>query len=193
MARKITITAATGKRILTKGKILTENIEVIPALEDGTASANGTYRPSESKAGFKSFTVSVPATEPILQEKTVTANGEYSALEDSADGYSKVTVAIPVYGGEYVSLGIKLISFTIDGTTYYSPEGWTWEEWIADTTYNTGGYYSNSHWIVCGIDGGGGRYSVYLNEALQMDYYEITDNATYIHGTYISGTGGGAN
>ena len=34
---------------------------------------------------------------------------------------------------------VSLISFTIDGNTYYSPEGWTWYEWAADTTYNTDG------------------------------------------------------
>jgi hypothetical protein len=36
---------------------------------------------------------------------------------------------------------VALISFTISGTTYYSPEGWTWEKWVADTTYNTAGAY----------------------------------------------------
>lgn len=34
-----------------------------------------------------------------LIAKTVTANGTYNASADGADGYSKVTVAIPVYDG----------------------------------------------------------------------------------------------
>lgn len=37
--------------------------------------------------------------EPDLIEKTVNANGTYNATDDDADGYSKVTVAIPVYDG----------------------------------------------------------------------------------------------
>lgn len=35
------------------------------------------------------------APAPVLIEKTVTANGTYSAEEDSADGYSKVTANVP--------------------------------------------------------------------------------------------------
>ena len=43
-----------------------------------------------------------PAPEPVLIEKTITANGTYTAEDDSADGYSSVTVnvtppVIPTY------------------------------------------------------------------------------------------------
>lgn len=37
-----------------------------------------------------------------LIEKTITQNGTYSASADSADGYSKVTVAIPTYDGTVI-------------------------------------------------------------------------------------------
>ena len=37
-----------------------------------------------------------PGPAPVLVEKTVTANGAYSALDDNADGYSKVTADIRV-------------------------------------------------------------------------------------------------
>ena len=53
---------------------------------------------------------------------------------------------LPVYGGEYVSLGIKLISFTIDGTTYQAVEGMTWADWVADANYNTGGFNFTGDW-----------------------------------------------
>ena len=53
---------------------------------------------------------------------------------------------LPVYNGEYVSLGIKLISFTIDGTTYQAVEGMTWADWVADANYNTGGFNFVGGW-----------------------------------------------
>lgn len=37
---------------------------------------------------------SSPAPEPVLVEKTVTANGIYAAKDDNADGYSAVTVDV---------------------------------------------------------------------------------------------------
>lgn len=39
---------------------------------------------------------------PDLIEKTVNANGTYTATDDNADGYSKVTVAIPTYDGTVI-------------------------------------------------------------------------------------------
>lgn len=44
---------------------------------------------------------------------------------------------LPTYNGEYISLGIKLISFTIDGATYQAVEGMSWKDWVADAKYNT--------------------------------------------------------
>ena len=40
--------------------------------------------------------------EASLITKTITSNGIYSASDDSADGYSEVTVSIPEYVGSYV-------------------------------------------------------------------------------------------
>lgn len=39
--------------------------------------------------------------------------------------------------------GNKLITFTIDGTTYQAIDGMTWEEWV-NSTYNTKGYVANT-------------------------------------------------
>ena len=37
--------------------------------------------------------------------------------------------------------GNKLITFTIDGTTYQAIKGMTWGEWV-NSEYNTGGFYA---------------------------------------------------
>lgn len=54
---------------------------------------------------------SAPA--PILIEKTITVNGTYSAVDDSADGYSEVTVAVPelpvIFVKSIKSLGNSII------------------------------------------------------------------------------------
>ena len=38
----------------------------------------------------------------VLTTKTITENGTYNASADNADGYSQVTVALPVYDGSVV-------------------------------------------------------------------------------------------
>ncbi len=48
--------------------------------------------------------------------------------------------------------GVSLISFTIAGTTYQAISGMTWGEWVADTNYNTDGYYINGE-MVCASNG----------------------------------------
>lgn len=40
--------------------------------------------------------------EPVLKEKTVTANGTYNAEDDNADGYSSVTAAVPQLPVEFL-------------------------------------------------------------------------------------------
>ena len=63
-----------------------------------------------------------PAPEPVLVEKSITANGSYAAADDGADGYSLVTAAVPapvcathVYDmtGGYVANG----NWTLGGDT----------------------------------------------------------------------------
>ena len=52
---------------------------------------------------------------------------------------------LPVYGGEYVSLGVTLISFYIDGisTPYQAESGMSWAKWC-DSKYNTEGWYEHA-------------------------------------------------
>ena len=45
---------------------------------------------------------------------------------------------------------VKLISFTIANETYQAKEGMTWEDFVADTTCNTGGFTidSTNNWVI---------------------------------------------
>lgn len=51
----------------------------------------------------------IPTGEAVLTTKTVTANGTYNAQDDSADGYSSVTVNVPTHTP---SLQSKSVSYT---------------------------------------------------------------------------------
>lgn len=71
---------------------------------------------------------------------------------------------LPTYNGEYVSLGIKLISFTIDGTEYKAVEGMSWYDWVNDANYNTGGFNFN------------GSYNTQVHKSSGYYVYNITTN-----------------
>ena len=51
---------------------------------------NGRY----DVADYAEAVVDVPSEEPVLIDKTITENGEYSASADGADGYSNVSVSV---------------------------------------------------------------------------------------------------
>lgn len=77
---------------------------------------------------------------------------------------------------------VALISFTISDTTYQAVEGMSWGEWVADTTYNTDGYYvENTH-----IISPNGSYIV-VNQA-----YEYVETTYFIRadGVYLYSIGG---
>ena len=59
----------------------------------------------------------------------------------------------------------KLITFTIDGTTYQAMNGMTWGEWV-NSEYNTGGF------------------SI-LNSYVVKDNYMIQERNNFIKETYI--------
>lgn len=61
-------------------------------IEQLNVTENGTY--SEEGKAYSPVIVEVPA--PTLITKTITENGTYTASEDNADGYSQVTVNVPL-------------------------------------------------------------------------------------------------
>lgn len=63
--------------------------------ESARITENGTYHPSSGKCGFDEVVVNVSGGGGTLIEKTITQNGDYYAVDDNADGYSKVTVNVP--------------------------------------------------------------------------------------------------
>lgn len=83
-------------------------------IEQLTATENGTY--SEEGVAYSPVIVEVP--EPTLISKSITANGNYSASTDNADGYSSVSVNVPLPSNAYLLQSIEheqVATFT-DGT-----------------------------------------------------------------------------
>lgn len=81
---------------------------------------------------------------------------------------------------------VSLISFTINNTTYYSPEGWTWSEWVADTTYNTYGYQCSSSLVYYSAPETG---TVFYNDIAVSPSEPIVEGRKYIQ----EQTSGGSN
>ena len=92
----ITLKKPDGIRLLTGGKLCTEDITLTPLLEKRTVSENGTVRATEGYAGLSEVEVNVAAPAPSLEELNVTQNGTYAPAKD---GFSVVTVAISEYDG----------------------------------------------------------------------------------------------
>lgn len=93
---------AAGLKLLTKGKICSEDITVTPALQHKTATKNGIITPDETYAGLSSVDVNVSA-HPVLQGKeiTVTENGTVTIIPDSGyEGFSEIVVTVNVASGD---------------------------------------------------------------------------------------------
>lgn len=82
---------------------------------------------------------------------------------------------------------ISLITFTIDGTEHQAVEGMTWNDWMADATYNTGGYecHVNLSDSVSDPDNG---YCVVYDGNNQVGPLEIVDGYAYTT-EYVNTTG----
>lgn len=87
-------------------------------VESLTATENKTYNAGEGKA-YNPVVVAVP--EPTLISKNITANGDYSASADNADGYSSVSVNVPLPSNAYLlqSIEHEQVATFSDGTDNY--------------------------------------------------------------------------
>ena len=86
-----------------------------PVLDELTVTENGTYTPSSGTDGYNEVNVNV---QPTLAMKNITANGTYTASDDNADGYSSVSVNVPLPSNAYLLKSIEneqVATFT-DGT-----------------------------------------------------------------------------
>lgn len=81
-------------------------------------SANGTYDVTDKAQAV----VNVGAS-PTLITKTITQNGTYNASGDNADGYSAVTVAVPVGSNNSRCYQVTLDSDAIGAQVVFNPDG----------------------------------------------------------------------
>lgn len=109
-------------KIQTEEAVTGDNINWIPedeandyaVTETLRITQNGTYHPSSGKCGFNEVVVNVSGGGGgTLVEKTITENGDYYAIDDEADGYSKVTVNVgggcgtPISFADYLNLTLE--------------------------------------------------------------------------------------
>lgn len=90
------VTPSDSEQVLaTKDRLVRDDITINPApTESLLTTENGTFTPSDGRVGFSQVNVDVPIPTFETEEKTITLNGNYSAEDDSVDGYSEVTVNV---------------------------------------------------------------------------------------------------
>ena len=160
----IEMASSKGIRLKTQGKICKENIEVVPKLQEKSVSAFvGEAIPDEGYCALSRVSIDLP----MLQSATVTPTNKLQKITPESGAFlSEVLVApipspyeIPVYfdadtdivldSGEEES---SLISFTIDGTSYYAEKDWNWDFWVSDPEYNTIGARFNDYGYIIDAD-----------------------------------------
>ena len=82
-------------------------------------SANGTYDVTDKAQAV----VNVSGSSPTLITKNITQNGTYNASGDNADGYSAVTVAVPVGSNNSRCYQVTLDSDAMGAQVVFNPDG----------------------------------------------------------------------
>lgn len=72
-----------------------------------------------------------------LAPVSATMDGTVLKMYDKEHLAEKINILI---NGDHAITLYILLKFTIDGKEYNSPKGWTWEQWVANTRFNTDGY-----------------------------------------------------
>lgn len=70
----------------------------------------------------------------------VEGNG-FVLSEGARVNFSEDTEVSREFKALFLSIADKMITFTIDGTTYMAVEGMNWGDWTQDFTFNTAGYF----------------------------------------------------
>ena len=150
---------------MSQGLVERQNLEDIA---DAIRSKNGssdTYTPAEMAQAISGIHT---ADEVVLVQKTVNANGQYNASDDSADGYSGVRVNVPnSYSasdeGKVVSNG-DLVAQTSRNVT-------------VNGTYDT---TDNNEVIVNVPTGEGGGGTLLPIEYQEVEYVKVANSGPYI-------------
>ena len=134
------------------------NVNVCPPLKDITATSNGIYQVPSGYYGINSVNVQVPSSGNCnLIEKSISENGDYFASSFNADGFSKVSVNVPMpdykFGDKVITENGTYNSF-LDAFDGYRnvivnvPTGGNYNSIEKDITEN-GDYFASSF----GVDG----------------------------------------
>ena len=157
----------------------------VPAIANAITAKGGTVSSGDGLEEFPADINSIPTgVSPTLISKTIIENGEYDAADDSVDGYSSVTVEVPIPDPPEPPYVNKVQFIDYDGTILhtYTPEnflalselpalpshegltcqGWNW------TLANAKEYVRNNENIDIGAsyitDDGATRYYLTLTE-----------------------------
>ena len=90
-----------------------------------------------------------------LIDKTITANGTYSASDDSADGYSSVTVNVPTGGGASSWTKVAETSYQVSTTNTATTDVATWETGHSEI-------WTSSKWVYIRIRDTAGKRAGYF-------------------------------
>jgi hypothetical protein len=125
-----------------------------------------------------------PDTE-ALSAPTISLDGDILTMTATDEHTEEFVIFV---GGVETATVKDLITFTIDGTTYYAENGMTWGEWV-DSEYGTDKYYISNNVIQVN----GETASVYdKNGKAMFDSHKIEPNGIYYHGAWEGVSGGGA-